>query len=187
MEPSAVEAALADRVASVHAGLTERWGSVQHSSRVLDSRGYEYPGSPDDVFPHVSVCFVVDDTEGQDAGPRQKRVLVCRDETHEDLVWEPPGGRGRHDETPADTAVREVREETGLDAAVRDLLATEVLRFDHGHAVLPVLQAVFVGEWIGGTLDPESDIEPRWFSIDDLPTETQYREFVRAALSTEFG
>lgn len=185
MEPSAVEAALADRVASVHAGLTERWGSVPHSSRILDSRGYEYPESPDDVFPHVSVCFVVDEAGGPAADTTQNRVLVCRDEKHDDLEWEPPGGRGQGDETPAETATREVREETGLDVDIRNLLTTEVLRFDHGHAVMPVLQAVFVAERTGGALDPEPGIEPRWFPVDDLPEETQYKAVVRSALASE--
>lgn len=179
-----MEAALADRAASVHATLTERWGDVPHSSRVLDSRGYDYPGSPDDVFPHVSVCFVVDEFD-QPGSNTPSRILVCRDAKHDDLVWEPPGGRGRRDETPAETAEREVREETGLDTAVRDLLATEVLRFDHGHAVMPVLQAVFVAEHVGGTIDPEPDIEPRWFSVDDLPEATQYRDIVLPALAID--
>lgn len=183
MDSSAVEAALADRAASVHATLTERWGDVTHSSRVLDSRGYDYPESPADVFPHVSVCFVVDGTGGLEGGATQKRVLACRDEKHDDLVWEPPGGRGRPDETPAETAEREVREETGFEVEVQNLLATETLRFDHGHAVMPVLQAVFVAEQTGGALDPESGIEPRWFPVEALPAETQYGDIVRAELA----
>ena len=185
MDPSAVETALADRAAAVRAELNDRWGDVPHSSRVIDAGEYEYPESPDDVFPHVAVCFVVDELEGSKSCTTPNRVLVCRDEKHEALVWEPPGGRGHRGERPAGTARREVREETGLDAEVRALLATEVLRFDHGHAVMPVLQAVFVAEHVGGTLDPEPGIEPRWFPVSGLPQETQYRELVRAALTTD--
>lgn len=185
MDPTTVEAALADRAAAVHADLNVRWGDVPHSSRTIKASEYEYPESPDEVFPFVAVGFVTDGSGGSGLETSEPRVLVCRDAKHDDLVWEPPGGRGRPDESPAATAEREIREETGLEAEVRGLLATEVLRFDHGHAVMPVLQAVFVAEQVGGHLDPEPGIEPRWFSVGDPPEDTQYRDILRAALSAE--
>lgn len=182
MEASVVEDRLTDRAASLRSELRERWGPVPHSTRTLDSRGYDYPESPDDVFRYAAVCFVVDG-QGTGAGDAAARVLLCRDESHESLEWEPPGGRAVSGERPAETAEREVREETGVGVDVRDLIATETLRFDHGHAVMPVLQGVFLAEYQGGEVAPEPAIQPRWFPVDDLPAETQYRSRVRTAVA----
>lgn len=132
MDSSTVESALSDRAASLRAALHDRWGDVPHFARTIDASEYEYPESPDDVFPSVAVGYVVDVAASPGSRTDEIRVLVCRDEKHDELVWEPPGGNGRPGETPAETAEREIREETGLDAEVLDLLATEVLRFDHG-------------------------------------------------------
>lgn len=52
---------------------------------------------------------------------------------------------------------------------------------------MPVLQGVFVAEQVGGTLDPEPGIEPRWFPVGELPAETQYGDLVRAGLAPDSG
>ena len=168
MDPQAVRSTLADRVDAVRADLHDRWGEVRHRRRdPLAVTDHEFPDDPDAVFPWVAVAFVVEDGA----------VLLVRDAGH-DHEWEPPGGKGEPAETPAETAEREVREETGVDAAVTDLLFTETLPFDYGAPVTaPVLQAGFVARRSEGRACGNEDrIEAAgWFPLDDLPDGTQFR------------
>ncbi len=149
---------------------------MPHRERVLEAP-FPRPETPDDSIPWSAVALVVD---------AEDRVLYLRDESHDHVRWEPPGGRGEAGERPAETAVREVREETGVAATVRDLLSTETLCWDHGDdGYYPVAQAVFLADALGGEARArESGIaEVAWHSVDDLPADAQYRERVRAVLT----
>lgn len=76
--------------------------------------------------------------------------------------WEFPGGKIREKEQPADAAIRECREETGLRIHISRTLAVVEHHYDHGplrlhfHDALPV--------------DPEVMPRPpfRWIPIADL-------------------
>ena len=80
--------------------------------------------------------------------------------------WEFPGGKILPGETPADAAVRECYEETGLRIRVAGPMANVQHRYDHGTLRLHFLEAVPV----------ESDSSPRppfrWTSVAELE---QYR------------
>ena len=168
MDPQVVSSTLADRADAVRADLVDRWGEVSHRQRdPLAVTDHEFPDDPDGVFPWVAVAFVVEDGD----------VLLVRDAGH-DHEWEPPGGKGEPDETPAETAEREVREEAGVDVTVTDLLFTEVLPFDYGATVTaPVLQAGFVARRTDGRARGNEDrIEAaEWFPLGDLPEGAQFR------------
>ena len=62
------------------------------------------------------------------------RYLIGRRGTQGPLpgLWEFPGGKVRSGETPADAAVRECREETGLEVAARRLLSEVTHTYPHG-------------------------------------------------------
>ncbi|WP_458185469.1 NUDIX domain-containing protein [Haladaptatus sp. NG-WS-4] len=175
MQPDAVRPELAERADSLRASLTDRWGDVPHRMRdPIRVPEHEFPESPDDIFPWVAVCFVVDDG----------RILLIRDSGHSP-AWEPAGGKGEPGERPAETAERETREEAGIDCEVTDLRFTETLRFDYGNSILvPVLQAGFVARRVGGrALAREPKIErAEWFSLGELPEGTQFREEIRSLL-----
>lgn len=80
-------------------------------------------------------------------------------------------------EEPADTAVREIREETGIDAVVTDMVAVKssdrVLTYDNGDRTM-YMDHLFLCE-----VDPQGNADPfvgddeslkvGWFDPDDLP------------------
>jgi len=81
--------------------------------------------------------------------------------------WGLPAGYIEHDEDPARTARREVREETGLDVRPVRLLGA----FPGGGQDGPVVLLVFTGAVEGGTLEAADDAtEAGFFPLDRLPS-----------------
>lgn len=176
MRPVAVRRELRARAQQVRSELHAEWGTVPHQERVL-AADFDRPGTPAASIPWSAVALVVDADD---------RVLYLRDESHDHLRWEPPGGRGEPDERPVETAVRETREETGVAATVRGLVLTETLCWDHGdEGLYPVAQAVFLADKVGGEAEAREGgiAEVAWHPVEDLSADAQYRERVRAALS----
>lgn len=133
--------------------------------------------SPDriDGKPSPTVCAgaVIRDGDG-------RLLLVRRGRPPSAGLWSVPGGRLEAGETPQQAAVREVREETGLDVTVGALLATvEIGEF---------LVHDFAAEVVGGELragDDASDV--RWCSFDEaalLPLTPGLLEELRRMLQT---
>ncbi|MDQ1712962.1 MAG: 8-oxo-dGTP diphosphatase [Frankiaceae bacterium] len=76
--------------------------------------------------------------------------------------WSLPAGRIEEGETAAEAAVREVREETGLDVVVGDVLW-------HG-VVGPFHVEDFAATVSGGVLRAGDDAaDARWFTADEVP------------------
>jgi 8-oxo-dGTP diphosphatase len=107
-----------------------------------------------------AACAIFDD-EG--------RVLLVH-HTYGRLNWELPGGVGEADETPDETATRELLEETGLRAELDRLTGVYL---EPGHEFGPMLHFVFRCRWGAGQRPLPSSPEVnqvRYWAIDDLPT-----------------
>jgi 8-oxo-dGTP diphosphatase len=84
-------------------------------------------------------------------------------------MWDIPGGFLHAWEHPADAAVREVHEETGLRVRVGDVLHVVI---DTYAAMDYTLNVYYVAEIIEGSERAADDIaELRWFSPSELPGE----------------
>lgn len=87
--------------------------------------------------------------------------------------WALPAGYQEMDEHPWETAVREVREETGAEIEVVELLDLLFIPEDHRK---PANLAVFLCRYVGGGLTPGYDaIEADWFELTALPDELAFR------------
>ena len=99
---------------------------------------------------------------------REGKVLLVRRRLEpRQGEWTLPAGFVDLDEHPAEAAVRECREETGLQVEVTGLLDVIAGR-EHSRGADIVI--VYVARWIGGSLLPSDDVdEAAFFAPDALP------------------
>ncbi|MGI5215629.1 NUDIX hydrolase [Plantactinospora sp. CA-290183] len=85
--------------------------------------------------------------------------------------WETPGGFCDGWEHPADAAVREAREELGVEVTLGDFIGMYVGSYEFQDELLPVLDSFFLAT-LGDqeiTLDPAESSEMAWFSLLSPP------------------
>lgn len=97
-------------------------------------------------------------------------ALVKRGQEPFQGMWVLPGGHVETGEQVREAAVREAREETGLEIEVEELhgIYDEPGRDPRG----PVITVVYVCSTEKEELEADTDAdEARWFSLDELPEE----------------
>ncbi len=111
--------------------------------------------------PGVGAAVVVRDGEG-------RVLMVKRGPTATRAgLWSIPAGYVDYGEDVRDAAVRELEEETGLVAELRDVVHVASNFHDPEKLTVGVW---FEGEVVGGELRPGDDaIEVGWFALDALP------------------
>lgn len=86
-------------------------------------------------------------------------------EGHLGGMWEFPGGKSQGNETPAETVVRECREELGIEVTVQ----TELARVQHGYSHFKIRLTVFVCDAGTQAVRPLNGQDHRWISVEDIP------------------
>lgn len=183
---STVAEALRERAGAALADVREQFGDAPRRDPLPFSRHHDPDAFPATVAEQVErIGGIAGALVTDDAG----RVL-CVDVGFNDLDWQTPGGAVEPGDSLAETARRETREETGVEAALTGLLYTRLVEYDYGEpepATLPM--AVFTGRQVGGSLrvpdrtipDGRDEIaDVRWFGVDDLPETTLDYEWVLA-------
>jgi ADP-ribose pyrophosphatase YjhB (NUDIX family) len=111
-----------------------------------------------------AVAAVIEDAAG--------RVLLCRQAGGHQL-WVLPGGKIRAEESPVHAIIRDIREETGLETEVVELIGMYQLTGDGCGAAMPDLFVhVFRGRLDGGgpSLNAPGRISGlAWHDVDALP------------------
>ena len=102
---------------------------------------------------------------------RDGRVLLGRRNREPYLDWwDIPGGFLEPWEHPADGAVREVREETGLEVRPRELLGMFVDTYGEDEDADYTLNVYYLVDVVGGDPQPADDLaELAWFAAGALP------------------
>ncbi len=152
-------------LATAQAGLTysrdrfdiERFHRLERAAAELIASGMDH--SPEHVLdwirldsgyptPKIDVRAIVID--------RDERVLLVREAS--DGLWTLPGGWCDINESPADAAMRETREETGLIVrAVRLLAVFDKNKHAHPPQIPHAIKFFFLCEVEGGTLSQSTD------------------------------
>lgn len=95
----------------------------------------------------------------------RKLLLIKRGREPGKGLWAVPGGKVDHGETLAEAARREVKEETGLDVEIGEVMWVGESISDHHHLVL----IDFRGTVISGDLSPADDAaDARWVSLSEM-------------------
>jgi len=117
--------------------------------------------------------------------PREERiVLVRRAEEPRRGDWCLPAGFMETDETPEECAVRETREETGLDIRITGLFGVDIGRDDPRTRVVLI---IYLAELLGGELQAGDDAsEAGWFGPGELPGRIAFATH-RRAIAEYFG
>lgn len=98
-------------------------------------------------------------------------LLVRRGRAPRKGDWSIPGGLQELGETVGETALREVREETGLTVRLTDQLGVvdSVRRDDTGRVEYHYTLIEFAAEWVSGEPAPNDDVDRAlWVSPDEL-------------------
>jgi ADP-ribose pyrophosphatase YjhB (NUDIX family) len=116
------------------------------------------------------------------------RLLLVR-EVADSGRWTLPGGWADVNDSPSESVIREVREESGVDVTVRKLAAVYD-RDRHGHRPpLPfhVFKLFFICDLVGGTPAPGPETsEVAFFSRDELPADLSIGRVLRHQLERMF-
>jgi ADP-ribose pyrophosphatase YjhB (NUDIX family) len=123
-----------------------------------------FPPRPEPLEPRVGVGVLIVTNAGE-------VVLTLRRRAPEAGCWSIAGGKVEYMETLEAAAIREAREETGLDVALVRLLCVTDHRLpaEGQHWVAPA----YLARVVGGQLvnrEPEKAVDVRAFAIDALPT-----------------
>lgn len=102
----------------------------------------------------------------------RRRVLLCHRRDMD--VWNLPGGRVESGELPNEAAVRETREETGLEVAVERLIGV------YGKTSKDELVFAFLCRVVGGELQETDEADAcEFFPVCDMPPNVSPKQVER--------
>ncbi|QVK21851.1 NUDIX hydrolase N-terminal domain-containing protein [Mycoplasmatota bacterium] len=99
-----------------------------------------------------------------------KLLLVQEAKMHDKGKWSLPGGWCDIDTTPMEAAIKETKEESGLDVKITKLLGIQDRRKYRKSKMYEVYNIFFLAKVIGGEFNPNFEVlDVGWFDIDNLP------------------
>lgn len=98
-------------------------------------------------------------------------------------AWDSIGGFMKEGESVEAAALRETKEETGLNIKLTKSLGIYTDKYEYEGEVYETLNLYYVAEITDGEILPEEDVsELVWFPIDKLPEKVGFRSFKEALL-----
>lgn len=137
---------------------------LRRPQTVLARKFYEFsPNNYDEIMPELSIknlCYIINDTG--------KVLLQYKRRGFGVGKWNGPGGKVEPGETLEQSAVREVKEETGLD--VKNLKKIAELEFYfNGREEWNMVTHAYVAKDFSGEIQASDEGELKWFKIEELP------------------
>ncbi len=114
-----------------------------------------------------------------------KLLIGLRGKDPRRLLWSLPGGHIEAGETAHDAALRELREETGVEAEILGLtdINDVIMHNPDGSLRAHYLLTIFFGRWLSGDPVPADDcLEARFVEVDainELDTTDRLMHFVK--------
>jgi A/G-specific adenine glycosylase len=138
------------------------------------------PSVPRPKIPHYWIAVGVIWKKG--------KILIARRTIDQMLggLWEFPGGKRQGHESLAQTAIREIHEETGLTVAVDK----PYLTLQHAYSHFRITLTAFRCRWIAGRAVPHASTALRWILPADLgryPMPRANRRIATAILTSEIS
>ncbi|MGO4387380.1 NUDIX hydrolase [Microvirga sp. 2YAF29] len=103
-----------------------------------------------------------------------RALLVRRANPPDAGLWGYPGGKIEYGETVYEAAIRELREETGVEAEARSIITTLdiVVRAEDGAVTQHYILIAVLCRWLSGEPVAADDaLEAGWFALDGLRPE----------------
>ena len=136
-----------------------------------------FSGDDGYITPKLDTRAAVFDGEG--------RILLVREASG---LWALPGGWVDADQSVLENAVKEVREEAGLDVTAERLIAV-IDRDKHNERLFPrkIIMCFVLCSCRGGGFVPNSEtVETRYFAADELPKELARTKTTEAEIAMCF-
>ena len=114
------------------------------------------------------ICYQTPKVDTRAAIFRDGKILLVREN---DGLWSIPGGWCEYNLAPADNAVKEAREEAGVDISVKKLIAVhDKDKHNPRPYLFGVIKIFYLCELIGGEFVPNIETsESSFFGLDELP------------------
>ncbi len=101
-------------------------------------------------------------------GRRSNNPLTADSEMHEEGTWSLPGGNIEYGETFYEAGIREVKEETDIDASNLEVFCVQTDMNEYAHYVsVGMISKVFSGT--PKVMEPDEIVCWEWFDKDNLP------------------
>mgnify|MGYP001575066004 FL=1 len=96
-------------------------------------------------------------------------------------MWDSIGGFLKEGESPSAAALRETKEETGLDIKLGNLLGIYTDSYTYEGITYETLNLYYLAEIKSGQLKAKDDVsELVWFAIEKLPEDVAFKSFKKA-------
>jgi len=111
------------------------------------------------------------------------KYLLVQENKPDDVGWTIPAGRVRDQETPEEGAIREAKEETGLEVKIDDLI--DILEFSEKNTIMKVYKARVIGGSL--KLNDKECTGMGWFSWEEIKHLSLRKKFIKDVIKKDIN